>query len=34
MTVLGDHLSKLKALAEEIGIPFECYDFTTPEELP
>jgi hypothetical protein len=34
MTVLGDHLSELKALAEEISIPFECYDFTTPEELP
>ena len=34
MTVRGDYLSELKALAEEIGIPFECYDFTTPEELP
>ncbi len=31
ITVLGDHLSELKALAEELGIPFECYDFTTPE---
>jgi len=34
MTVLGDHLNELKALAEEISIPFECYDFTTPEEFP
>jgi L-fucose isomerase len=33
ITVLGDYLSPLKALAEEMGIPFECYDEITPEEL-
>jgi len=33
ITVLGDHLSELKALAEEIDVPFECYDTTTPELL-
>ncbi len=33
ITVLGDHLSELKALAEEIDVPFECYDTTTPEGL-
>ena len=33
VTVLGDHLAKLKSLAEEMGIPFECYDELTPEEL-
>jgi len=33
MTVTGDHLSELKALAQEMGIPFECYDTRTPEEL-
>jgi len=33
ITVLGDHLAELKALAYEIGIPFECYDTMTPEEL-
>jgi hypothetical protein len=33
MTVLGDHLGELKALAEEVNIPFECYDDKTPEEL-
>jgi L-fucose isomerase-like protein len=33
MTVFGDYLSDLKALAEELGIPFECYDYRTPEEI-
>jgi L-fucose isomerase-like protein len=33
ITVLGDHLAELKALAEEMGIPFECYDDITPEEV-
>jgi hypothetical protein len=33
ITVLGDHLAELKALAVELGIPFECYDELTPEEL-
>ncbi|MGD2246261.1 MAG: hypothetical protein PVI11_06930 [Candidatus Aminicenantes bacterium] len=33
MTVLGDHLGELKALAEELGIPFECYDEMAPEDL-
>ncbi len=33
MTVLGDHLADLKAFAEEAGIPFECYDHTTPKEM-
>ena len=33
ITVLGDYLGELKALAEEVGIPFECYDTRTPEEL-
>jgi len=33
MTVLGDHLAELKAIASEMGIPFECYDEMTPEEL-
>jgi hypothetical protein len=33
MTVLGDHLGALKAVAEELGIPFECYDHLTPEEV-
>jgi L-fucose isomerase-like protein len=33
ITVLGDHLSELKALAQEMGIPFECYDFTTPADV-
>ena len=30
--VLGDYLADLKAIAEELGIPFECYDYKTPEE--
>ena len=33
MTVLGDHLSDLKAVAEELDIPFECYDDITPNQL-
>lgn len=33
ITVLGDHLSELKAVAEELDIPFECYDFITPEQI-
>lgn len=26
ITVIGDYLADLKAVAEELGIPFECYD--------
>jgi len=33
MTIPGDYLAELKAVAEEIGIPFECYDFIIPEEI-
>jgi len=33
MTTFGDHLGKLKAFAEEIGIPFECYDSLTPADI-
>jgi L-fucose isomerase len=33
MTAFGDHLLPLKALAEELDIPFECYDYLTPEQL-
>lgn len=33
MTVCGDYLSELKALAEESGIPFECYDHCRPVDL-
>ncbi len=33
MTAFGDHLGALKALAEELGIPFECYDHCTPDQL-
>ena len=33
ITVLGDDLADLKAVAEEMGIPFECCDFMTPEEV-
>jgi L-fucose/D-arabinose isomerase len=33
MTAFGDHLGKLKAFAEEIGIPFECYDTLTPADV-
>ncbi len=33
VTVIGDYLAELKAFAEELGIPFECYDHKTPEEI-
>jgi hypothetical protein len=33
ITVLGDYLADLKALAKELEIPFECYDYRTPEEI-
>ena len=33
MTVRGDYLAELKAMAELIGIPFECYDDLKPEDL-
>ncbi|MBI3558405.1 MAG: hypothetical protein HY074_19220 [Deltaproteobacteria bacterium] len=33
MTAFGDHLAPLKALAEELDIPFECYDYLTPEQI-
>jgi L-fucose isomerase-like protein len=33
ITVLGDYLADLKAVAEELGVPFECYDYLTPEEI-
>ena len=33
MTAFGDHLAPLKALAEVLGIPFECYDYRTPAEI-
>jgi L-fucose isomerase-like protein len=33
MTAVGDHLGKLKAFAEEVGIPFECYDSLTPADI-
>ncbi len=33
MTAYGDHLAPLKALAEELNIPFECYDYRTPSEI-
>jgi len=33
MTVDGDYLGVLKAVAEELNIPFECYDHCLPEEL-
>jgi L-fucose isomerase-like protein len=33
MTVFGDYLADLKALAAELGIPFECYDYRTPQEI-
>lgn len=31
MTTFGDRLGVLKAFAEELGIPFECYDHCTPK---
>ncbi len=33
MTICGDYLAELKALAEALGIGFECYDHLTPDEL-
>lgn len=33
MTVFGDYLADLKALADELGIPFECYDHCEPANL-
>ncbi len=33
MTVCGDYLGTLKALAGELGISFECYDHCRPEDL-
>jgi L-fucose isomerase-like protein len=33
MTVCGDYLAELKALAGELGIPFECYDHCSPAGL-
>ena len=33
MTARGDHLGALKAVAEELSIPFECKDYRTPAEI-
>ncbi len=33
MTICGDYLAELKALAESLGIGFECYDHLTPDEI-
>jgi len=33
ITVIGDHLGELKTVAEELGIPFECKDHCTHDEL-
>ncbi len=33
MTVCGDYLAELRALAEALDLPFECYDYRTPEQL-
>lgn len=33
MTACGDHLGVLKALAEELDIPFECYDYRMPADI-
>jgi len=33
MTAFGDYLPELKALAEQLDIPFECYDYRTPEQI-
>jgi hypothetical protein len=33
ITALGDHFAELKAVAEELNIPFECYDHLTPDQL-
>lgn len=33
MTVCGDYLAELMAVAEELHIPFECYDHLTPADI-
>ncbi len=33
ITVLGDYLAELKAMALELNIPFECYDHCSPSDL-
>jgi L-fucose isomerase len=33
ITVMGDHLGALKSAADELGLPFECYDDLRPEDL-
>lgn len=33
ITVVGDYLADLKAVAEELNIPFECYDYKTPDQV-
>jgi L-fucose isomerase-like protein len=33
VTVAGDYLADLKAVAEELGLPFECYDYRTSEDI-
>jgi len=33
MTILGDHLAELKAVAQELGIPFECKDHCSPNDI-
>ncbi len=33
ITVCGDHLADLKAVAEALGVPFECYDDLTPDQI-
>jgi len=33
ITVAGDYLADLKAVARELGLPFECYDTRTPAEI-
>lgn len=33
ITVVGDYLADLKAIAEELDIPFECYDYKTPDQV-
>lgn len=33
ITVVGDYLADLKAVAEALDIPFECYDYKTPDQI-
>lgn len=33
ITVCGDYLAELKAIAEELGISFECYDHLSPRDV-